>query len=157
MNDTEILQKNPAQMPSASLLWTAIVEVGARQDLGIFPGGQRFMIPITGGRFYSDQPSLNGTVLPGGADRQLLRPDGVKELDALYEMEATDGSVLTIQNRVLVDDSRTPDRYAMSHIAVQAPDGPLAWLNRRFIVGTLQSLRPERDAVVIRAWLMDNQ
>lgn len=39
---------------------------------------------------------------------------------------------------------------AMSRIHVTAPVGPLEWLNRRVIVGTLQSARPGRQAVIIR-------
>jgi hypothetical protein len=44
----------------------------------------------------------------------------------------------------------------MSVIAVTAPDGPHSWLNRRLITGTLQSARPDRQAVIVRGWLMDN-
>jgi hypothetical protein len=85
-------------------------------------------------------------VLPGGADRQLLRPDGVKELDALYEMETHDGAAITVRNRVLVDDPSPDGRYARSVLQLTAPDGPHAWLNRRVFVGTLASLRPQREA-----------
>jgi hypothetical protein len=45
-------------------------------------------------------------------------------------------------------------RYAISRVSVQAPQGPHAWLSRRLFVGTLQTLRPERKAVVVRAYLM---
>ena len=33
-----------------------------------------------------------------------------------------------------------------------APDGPYAWLNRVVIIGTLASLRPQREGVLIRAF-----
>jgi hypothetical protein len=46
-----------------------------------------------------------GTVLAGGADRQLVRADGVKELSALYEMQAHDGAIITIHNWVTIDES----------------------------------------------------
>jgi hypothetical protein len=115
------------------------------------------MVPILGGRFYGgpDFEALSGTVLPGGADRQLLRADGVKELDALYEMQTDSGDVLTLRNNVIVDEARQPDRYAMSVISVTAPRGEIDWLNRRLVLGTLQSARPKRQAVVVRAWLAD--
>ena len=122
------------------------------------PPGQRFIVPIIGGRFYAgpDGAGLNGTVLPGGADRQLLRTDGIKELDAVYEMQAENGDVLMIRNKVVVDELRQPRRYAMSVISVSAPKGDHEWLNRRVILGTLQSARPGRQAVVVRAWLVDD-
>ena len=70
-------------------------------------------------------------------------------------METEDGAVLALVNRVTVDDSRSPERYAVSVIEVSAPDGPHAWLNRRVIIGTLKSRRPEVDQVVIQAFLVD--
>ena len=90
----------------------------------------------------------------GGADRQTLRPDGIKELDALYEMRTHDGAVITVHNQVLIDESVQPERYARSCIRVTAPQGPHAWLNRRLFVGTLQPLRPERQAVLIRGYML---
>lgn len=138
------------------LLWEAMADIGERIDLGPGPLGARFLIPVLGGCFRPGPgiEGLEGEILPGGADRQLLRPDGVKELDAIYEMRTACGAVLGIRNRVLIDDSISP-RYAMSRIHVTAPDGPFAWLNRRLIVGTLQSARPGRQAVIIRAWQVD--
>jgi len=117
------------------------------------------MVPILGGRFHAGPAGegLDGVVLAGGADRQLLRSDGVKTLDAVYEMQVDDGTVLSIHNQVIVDEARVPDRYAMSVIQVTAPEGRFDWLNRRLVLGTLQSARPERLAVIIRAWLMDTE
>ena len=157
MNDDQILQSETTKIPFARLLWTAIVDVGDRQDLGFGPRGQRYLVPIVGGRFFGADASegLQGTVVSGGADRQLIRADGVKELDALYEMKLDDGPVMTVHNRVIVDESRQPERYAMSVMSVTVEEGPFAWLNRRLILGTLESLRPQRDAVVVRAWEMD--
>lgn len=115
------------------------------------------MVPILGGRFEAGPgvAGLSGTVLAGGADRQLVRPDGVKELDALYEMQTDGGDIRTIRNRVIVDEARQPARYAMSVISIKAPTGAFDWLDRRLIVGTLQSARPQRQAVVVRAWEVD--
>ena len=136
--------------PEARLAWEAQVDIGERQSLGHGPRGERFIVPILGGRF--EGPRLRGTVLPGGADRQLLRADGVKELDALYELQTDDGAVITVRNRVLIDESATPARYARSVLQLSAPAGPHDWLNRRVFVGTLHSLRPARAAVCIRVY-----
>lgn len=157
MTDADLIARHPPLSPTTRLVWTAVVDVADRQDLGPGPGGQRFIVPIVGGRFHAGpgMTGLNGIVLPGGADRQILRPDGVKELDALYEMQTECGSVITVHNRVVVDETREPDRYAMSVIRATASSGPFAWLNRRLLVGTLQSTRPERQAVIVRAWEID--
>ncbi len=132
--------------PRTEFVYEAIVDVAAQQDLGVGPYGRRMIVPIVGGTF--EGPTMRGTVLPGGADRQLLRADGVLELDALYEQRTDDGAILTVRNQVTIDVAGdTP--YIMSHIRIDAPDGPYAWLTRRVLVGTLQPLMPERDAVRI--------
>jgi hypothetical protein len=130
--------------PRSEFVYEAIVEVAAQEDLGNGPYGQRRIVPIIGGTF--EGPSLRGTVTPGGADRQLLRADGLLELDALYELRTDDGAVLTVRNQVMIDMAgETP--YVMSHIRIDAPEGRYAWLSRRVLVGTLQPLMPERNAV----------
>ncbi len=140
--------------PSVRLAWSATVDIGERQPLGRTPLGERFFVPILGGEFEGalDGHVLKGRVVAGGADRQLLRSDGIKELDALYELELDDSTVLTVRNRVVIDEQPGQDRYAYSHVQVTAPVGPHDWLNRRVFVGTLQSLRPQRQAVCVRVW-----
>lgn len=148
---------HPLPRFSITPVWHAAVDIGERESLGQGPGGERWIVPITGGRFWGapGYEGFQGRVRPGGADRQLLRPDGVKELQALYEMETDDGAVLTILNEVTIDESVTPQRYLVSRIRVTAPQGPHAWMNRRVFLGSLQPLRPQRDAVLIRGFLAD--
>ncbi|TNC08603.1 DUF3237 domain-containing protein [Methylobacterium terricola] len=141
----------PLAMPKTEFVYEAVVEIAPMVPLGESPLGERRIVPITGGVFQG--PRIRGTVLPGGADRQLVRKDGVRRLDALYEMKTEDGAILTVRNQVLVDPGRdgAPD-YRFSTIDVTAPEGPHAWLNRLVLVGTLASLRPAREAVLVRAF-----
>jgi hypothetical protein len=152
-----LLAPRPMRVPQAALVWTAVVDVDEREALGPSGLGERFIVPITGGYFRGGpgHEELRGRVRPGGADRQLLRPDGVKQLRAEYELQTDDGAVLTVDNRVVIDDTRQPRRYALSHVHVTAPAGAHAWLNRRLLVGTLDVLRPERQAVLIRVFVLD--
>ena len=137
----------PLVLPRAEFLYEAIVEIGPTISLGLSPFGERRIVNILGGRFVG--PVLSGIVLPGGADRQLVRSDGVTQLDALYEMRTDDGAILTVNNKVVIDNAVGA---RISSIVIQAPDGSHAWLNRIVIVGGLHSLRPEREAVLIRAF-----
>ena len=75
------------------------VFVAAPIEVGDTGSGQRRVIPITGGT--ARGPRLNGTVLSGGADFQLVRPDHVAELDARYVIQADDGTCLFVMNRAL--------------------------------------------------------
>lgn len=133
------------QAPALVPAWMAEVDIGERQDLGSSAAGHRFLVPILGGHFHG--PHLAGRVLPGGTDRQLLRPDGVRVLDALYEMQVEDGTVITVHNRVLIDETGPGEPYARSVLRACAPRGRHEWVSRRILVGTLQSLRPARAAV----------
>ncbi len=152
-----LLDTIPLPTLTTRLLWEAVVDIAPREDLGMGPRGARGIVPILGGEFRGGpgMEAFFGTVEPGGADRQLLRPDGAKELDALYEMRLHDGTLLTLHNQVIIDETVQGPRYALSRIHVTAPQGQWDWLNRRLILGTLHSARPQRDAVVIRGWLAD--
>ena len=144
------------QAVQGRLVWHALVDVAERQSWGMGPRGERWCVPIVGGQFWGAEgfEAFHGEVCAGGADRQTLRPDGIKELDALYEMRTHDGVVITVHNQVLIDEHVQPERYARSTIRVTAPAGPCDWLNRRVFVGTLQPLRPQRQAVLIRAYML---
>lgn len=139
--------------PRCDFVYEAIVDIEEFQSLGESPVGQRFIVNILGGEFKG--PLLQGKVLPGGADRQLLRPDGIKELDALYEMQTDDGVMITVHNQVIIDIPKPEQRYARSVVKFRAPAGNYEWLNRRVFVGTLESLKPARMAVKIRVYLLD--
>lgn len=154
VDDQQLLDAMEPKKPDLSLVWRAVVNVGDRVDLGPARGGHRYMVPIIGGRFYAGPAGegLSGTVLAGGADRQFLRPDGIKELDALYEMKCDDGTIITVRNRVIVDEAAQPERYAMSVIDATSEAGKFDWLNRRLLVGGLATGRPARACVVINAW-----
>ena len=154
MNSEDILAKRPAIAPQFSLIWTAIVDIAPREDMGESPAGHRYIVPILGGEFFAGPgiEGLSGKVLPGGADRQLLDRHRFKTLDALYEMQTNSGDILTIRNRVRIDEANTADPNKLSVIEVTAPVGQFEWMNRRVFVGTLEPARPDRDAVIIRGW-----
>ena len=67
------------------------------QDLGETPLGRRRIIGITGGKFSGAR--LSGRILPGGADWQVIRSDGVACLDARYTLETSDGALIYVNNK----------------------------------------------------------
>jgi hypothetical protein len=88
-----------AVAPELEFIFSARVTVDPPQDLGAFNKGRRRVVPITGGDFSG--PAMRGTVLPGGADWQLIRHDGVAELDARYTLQTDDGVAIQVHNRAL--------------------------------------------------------
>ncbi len=144
---TPLSDQIPIYEPRAEFVYEAIVDIAPGMDLGTGPLGQRAMVPITGGTF--EGPNIRGTVLAGGADRQLLRADGIRMLDALYELKTHDDAIITVRNEVLISP---PDRGVrpFSHLQITAPSS-YDWLNGYVHVGTLDIV-PDRQAVLIRVF-----
>ena len=128
-------------------LLKAEITLAAPQELGDTPLGRRRIIGITGGRFSGER--LSGRVLPGGADWQVIRPDGVADLDARYTLETNDGALIYVRNHgyrhgpaeVLDKLSRgeavDPSLYYMRTTPLfETGDARYAWLNRMVCVGT---------------------
>lgn len=141
-----------------------VTEISARvdrpQELGDTPAGRRRLIPILGGR--ASGPMLNGRILPGGADWQTIRADGVAELDARYAIETDDGALIHVRNRGL--RSGPPDAmaalirgepvdpeliYCRTHPVFDTGAADYAWLNRTMFAG---DAKRTPDAVMIRVY-----
>ena len=83
-----------------TVLVAAPIEAG--DMTGLNSRGRRRIIPITGGRL--DGPQLQGRVLPGGADFQIVVSDTCADLDARYLIAldgAHQGEHIFVQNRAL--------------------------------------------------------
>ena len=146
--------------PGLDFAFELRAQVGPPLDIGPVPGGRRRIVPILGGTF--EGSGLKGRILPGGADWQIVRADGVAELDTRYTLETDDGQLVYVQNAglrraspevtaklmvgELVDPSlvyfRTVPKFETS-----VPD--LAWLMRSIFVGTGERYPTE---VLIRFW-----
>ncbi len=85
-----------AVTPVLRLLYRAQVAIAPPLEIGELAAGARRVIPISGGRFQG--PRLAGTVLAGGADWQVVRRDGVTEVEARYTMQTDDGALIEVLN-----------------------------------------------------------
>jgi hypothetical protein len=75
-------------------LFRVEVEVGGIEDHGSTSAGHRRVVPIEGGRLFD---GLDAEVLPGGADWQVVRPDGTIEIDTRYTARTTVGDLLHLR------------------------------------------------------------
>ncbi|MDQ0457821.1 DUF3237 domain-containing protein [Rhizobium paknamense] len=85
-----------APMPGLEFAFSARVELLEPVEQGTVNGLRLRFVPIRGGTI--DGPRLSGRVLPGGGDWQSIRPDGLTEVRALYQLQADDGTVISIEN-----------------------------------------------------------
>jgi len=104
--------------PQFEFIFAAHVTVGAALDLGDVAKGGRRIVPITGGEFAG--PQIRGTVVPGGADWQVLRSDGVAELEARYTLRTDDGALIYVRNQAL----RHGSAEVMAALAAGRPVDP---------------------------------
>ena len=105
------------------------------------PLGPKRIIPILGGTF--EGPLLKGRVVPGGADYQIVRKDGVTILEAKYLLETDDGVIISVVNRgmrhgpadvlrrVMAGEAVNPSEYYFRAAPeMEAPIGKYDWLNK---------------------------
>ena len=78
-------------------VFTIAAFVGSPTSAGDIGTGVRRIIPVTGGEVKGRD--LNGRVLAGGADFQIIRPNQLIELEAKYAFETDDGAVVYVENR----------------------------------------------------------
>ena len=83
--------------PTLTHVADLLVEVGQPIAIGETPQGLRRVVPITGGTIRGER--LNGTVLAGGADFQIIGPDGFTRLEARYVIRLDDGALVYVDNR----------------------------------------------------------
>ena len=151
------------QAPKLTLAMTLRVQVGPPMELGEVPKGRRRIIPILGGTF--EGPNIRGKVLAGGADWQIVRADGLAELDTRYALQTEQGSLIYVQNagmrhappditkKLLAGEAVDPAQVYFKTVPAFETSAPeLQWLTRAIFVGTGERYPAE---VVIRVWKVD--
>ena len=141
-------------------LLKAEIALAPPQELGQTPQGRRRIIGITGGRFSGER--LSGRVLPGGADWQIVRGDGVSQLEARYTLETDDGALIYVVNqgirhapaevqaRLNAGEPVDPTLvYFRTSPTFETAPGPYDWLMRSMFVGTGER---HPNGVLIRYW-----
>lgn len=120
--------------------------LGGIQKLGNTPYGERRIIDIQGGQVGG--PKLKGKVLPGGADWQIVRSDGVVHLTARYTIETETGGLILVNSegyrhgppevmeRLARDESVDPALYYFrAFMRFETSDRDTSWLNRILCIG----------------------
>jgi Protein of unknown function (DUF3237) len=138
--------------------FTARVSVAPPVTIGNGPEGLRRFVAIEGGAVAG--PLLNGRVLPGSGDWQVVRPDGVLKADARYTLETHDGVLIACRNggirhappdvmTKLMSGEPVPidSYYFRTSAQFEAPLGSAyEWMNRALFVGKAER---EPDKAII--------
>ena len=146
--------------PGLRLLYTSRIDIAPQLDVGNTPHGHRRIIDILGGAFSG--PRLSGRILPDGADWQVVRGDGIVEVDARYTLETEDGALIYIRNwglrrgppaviaRLAAGVAVDPGEYYFRTTPVfETGAAQYAWLNGIIAVAVGER---RADAVIITAY-----
>ncbi len=149
MQDVHKIRSKGGRMLQFEYLCNLNVDVGEVVTMGDGPLGERRVIPILGGSF--EGPAMRGSVLAGGNDWQIVRKDGVLDIDARYALGEERGGVVRVVSQgyrhaspeVLTSLARgeavDPVKYffrTVLRFETGAPD--LAWLNKTIAVATAE-------------------
>ena len=146
--------------PQLEFAFEVRAQVADPTVVGETPTGTRRIIDILGGTF--EGPGIRGTLLPGGADWQLIQEDGFTDIDARYTLETDSGDLIYVSNIGIrhaspevmarlnagetVDQSEIYFR-AVPRFEVAAPE--LQWLMRSIFIATGERYP---NGVIIRFW-----
>jgi hypothetical protein len=131
---------------SENPIFTITSTLAGIQKLGQTPYGERRIINILGGTV--DGPRLKGKILPGGADWQIVRADGVVHLHARYTVETKTGGLILVNSegyrhgppqvmaRLARDETVDPSLYYFrAFMRFETGDPAASWLNRILAIG----------------------
>jgi hypothetical protein len=131
---------------SAEPIFRIQAELADIVGLGQTPYGERRIVNILGGRV--DGARLDGRIVPGGADWQIVRTDGVTDLDARYTIETKAGARIFVLSqgmrhgppdvmaRLARGERVDPGLYYFrTAMRFETADPAVAWLNRILAIG----------------------
>jgi hypothetical protein len=145
-----------ASLISTEPIFTISAELEPMMTLGATPNGERRIIGITGGTVRG--PRLQGRVLPGGADWQIVRADGAADIQARYVIETDAGARILVNSeglrhgppdvlaRLARGEHVDPSLYYFRTVMrFETSDPAVDWLNR-----ILALARGQREALAVR-------
>ena len=133
-------------MLSPEPIFRLTAELAEILQLGRTPYGERRIINILGGRV--EGARLNGRILPGGADWQIIRTDGVADLRARYTIESDSGACILVSSdglrhgppaiiaQLARGEAVDPALYYFRTVMrFETGNAELSWLNRIIALG----------------------
>jgi hypothetical protein len=140
-------------MLGAQAIFTIHAELEPIMNLGHTPYGERRVIGIAGG--IVSGAKLNGRVLPGGSDWQIIRADGAADIQARYTIESDTGARILVYSaglrhgppevmaQLAKGDNVDPSLYYFrTALRFETADPSVDWLNR--ILGLARGAREAR-------------
>jgi len=132
--------------PTLTHLYDMHADLEAPQVIGAAPAGNRQVFIVRGGTLAG--PRLKGTLLPGGGDWALVRPDGAVQLDVRATVQTDDGALIYAAYSGLIiaspavlgramggEDVPLSEYYFFTNPMFQTAAEKYAWLNQTIAIG----------------------
>jgi len=136
------------------------VKVAKPYDIGNTGTGIRKVIPLLDGTFKG--PLLQGIILPGGADSQLIKENEVADINARYVLQTNDGVLIYLSNtgirvastgvlkKLSAGEIVNEDAYYFRTVPVfETSNEKYSWLMKSLFIA--KGIR-NPDNVVIQVW-----
>jgi hypothetical protein len=149
------LTPTPLPAPPALRPMTHIrCEVGEVVSLGMGPWGERRFVPLGGGE--ARGPELEGTLVEGGVDWQVLRADGALDIAAHYVLRLSDGALVEVRSeglrhgpadvmyRLAAGEAVAPQEYYFRTV-MRFTTGATAWLHLNKVIAIAVGRREARS------------
>lgn len=149
--------------PKLEFVCELTVSIGKAQQVGETGMGTRRIIPILGGTFRG--PNMQGIILPGGADWQLITKDGIANVEARYTLQTDDSTLIYISNKGIRVASQeivkkinngevvSPDAYYFRTVPLFETANPkYQWLMKSIFIA--KGIRNPNN-VVIQVWSVE--
>ena len=121
-------------VPALEHEFDVVVELGEVADYGVTRAGHRRVVSIVGGTVTG---TLEGTIVPGGADWQIVRDDGAVEIDGRYSVLTGSGALVYLQvNGVRVGGGSDGSTYFRTTVHVETSDPALSRLQDCLLVAS---------------------
>jgi len=148
------------ESPSLEFAFTVNLQASPFPEMGMTVNPKQKVIAIHGGSVKGSQ--IKGTILPGGYDWQLIRNDGVIEINARYVLQTEEGVLITVVNtgfryaseevmqRLSKGEEIDPSLYYFrSTFHFETNDPTFDWLTKNIFIGN--GMR-KPTAVTIEVW-----
>jgi hypothetical protein len=160
LNSVLLSAQTKPEAPGLEFLCELKIKLNPAMIVGETPHGLRRIIPIIGGTVSG--PTIKGEILSGGSDWQIVRKDGVAELEAHYQFKTEDGVLIYIKNiglrvaspevaaKIGKGEFVDPKEYYFRAVPkFEAPLGKYHYLNNAIFI--CKGIR-NPDNVVIEVW-----
>lgn len=154
--EREEISGPPSHNPSSEYVFSITARISGALTVGDTTTGQVRAIPITGGLVEGD--NFDGVVIPGGADWQRTRKDGVTEIEATYAIQVKGSSgvdtLVKVVNAGIIAPPASPGEagYFRTRIMFDAPDGDFAWMNKAVFLSRVGRHPTEDSAVLVEVF-----